>query len=427
MQTLDRKSQPKSYNIDKIKFENPTKLVLDNNVPIYYFNKSDQEILKIDFVFNAGTKYQEKPLISTLTNSLLKEGTKLYTSKQISEKIDFYGAYLQTSTSKDNAIISVYCLNKNLKYLLPIIAEVIKNPIFDKNELKLTAHKLKQRFILDSNKVNVIAAREFANKIFGKNHPYSYNVELNDFDNVKSEQLFSFYNRLYNVNNLKIIIAGNVNDEVIRSLSDNFSDKWNNNNITEYKKIQVKSVKKKFNLIKKEDAVQTSMRIGKILINRTSADYKPMLVVNTILGGYFGSRLMTNIREDKGYTYGIGSSVVSLADEGYFVISSEVGKDVCKKAIKEVYNEINKLKKELVSKEELNLVKNYMLGTILKSFDGVFSTSNNFISLMANNLDFKYYNELIETIKNINENEIIDLTNKYLETDKFIEVVAGNC
>lgn len=427
MQTLDRKSQPKSYNIDKIKFENPTKLVLDNNVPIYYFNKSDQEILKIDFVFNAGTKYQEKPLISTLTNSLLKEGTKLYTSKQISEKIDFYGAYLQTSTSKDNAIISVYCLNKNLKYLLPIIAEVIKNPIFDKNELKLTAHKLKQRFILDSNKVNVIAAREFANKIFGKNHPYSYNVELNDFDNVKSEQLFSFYNRLYNVNNLKIIIAGNVNDEVIRSLSDNFSDKWNNNNITEYKKIQVKSVKKKFNLIKKEDAVQTSMRIGKILINRTSADYKPMLVVNTILGGYFGSRLMTNIREDKGYTYGIGSSVVSLADEGYFVISSEVGKDVCKKAIKEVYNEINKLKKELVSKEELNLVKNYMLGTILKSFDGVFSTSNNFISLMANNLDFKYYNELIQTIKNINENEIIDLTNKYFETDKFIEVVAGNC
>ena len=427
MQTLDRKSQPKSYNIDKIKFENPTKLVLDNNVPIYYFNKSDQEILKIDFVFNAGTKYQEKPLISTLTNSLLKEGTKLYTSKQISEKIDFYGAYLQTSTSKDNAIISVYCLNKNLKYLLPIIAEVIKNPIFDKNELKLTAHKLKQRFILDSNKVNVIAAREFANKIFGKNHPYSYNVELNDFDNVKSEQLFSFYNRLYNVNNLKIIIAGNVNDEVIRSLSDNFSDKWNNNNITEYKKIQVKSVKKKFNLIKKEDAVQTSMRIGKILINRTSADYKPMLVVNTILGGYFGSRLMTNIREDKGYTYGIGSSVVSLADEGYFVISSEVGKDVCKKAIKEVYNEINKLKKELVSKEELNLVKNYMLGKILKSFDGVFSTSNNFISLMANNLDFKYYNELIQTIKNINENEIIDLTNKYFETDKFIEVVAGNC
>lgn len=427
MQTLDRKSQPKSYNIDKIKFENPTKLVLDNNVPIYYFNKSDQEILKIDFVFNAGTKYQEKPLISTLTNSLLKEGTKLYTSKQISEKIDFYGAYLQTSTSKDNAIISVYCLNKNLKYLLPIIAEVIKNPIFDKNELKLTAHKLKQRFILDSNKVNVIAAREFANKIFGKNHPYSYNVELNDFDNVKSEQLFSFYNRLYNVNNLKIIIAGNVNDEVIRSLSDNFSDKWNKNNITEYKKIQVKSVKKKFNLIKKEDTVQTSMRIGKILINRTSADYKPMLVVNTILGGYFGSRLMTNIREDKGYTYGIDSSVVSLADEGYFVISSEVGKDVCKKAIKEVYNEINKLKKELVSKEELNLVKNYMLGTILKSFDGVFSTSNNFISLMANNLDFKYYNELIQTIKNINENEIIDLTNKYFETDKFIEVVAGNC
>jgi len=427
MKTLDRKIQPKAYSIDDIKFENPKKIKLKNNVPFYIFHNTEQEIIKLDFIFDAGTKYQDKPLVATITNKMLKEGTKSFTSKQIDEKIDFYGAYLMLSATKDNATVSLYCLNKNLHYLLPIVEEIIKFPIFDKNELITLLHKQKQKFLLDSQKVNVLAARGFSQLLFGENHNYAFNIKLNDYDNITQKQLFDFYNRHYTVNNLKIVATGNINDNVKSLISDKFSDKWNINFTDDFIIYKPKTTDKKFNLIKKEDTVQASMRIGKILFNRLHDDYQGMLVLNTILGGYFGSRLMTNIREDKGYTYGIGSSLVSFTDAGYFVISSEVGKNVCKKAINEVYNEIKILQNELVSKQELDLVKNYMLGQILRSFDGIFPTSDNFISLIVNDLDFEYYNRLINKIKTIESNEINKLAKKYLDKDSFIEVVAGDC
>ncbi len=427
METLDRKTQPKAYSIDDIKFDNPKKITFDNNVPFYYFDNPEQEIIKLDFIFDAGTKYQEKPLVASVTNKMLKEGTKSFTSKQIDEKIDFYGAYLIPSTTKDNAVISLYCLNKNLKHLLPLVEEIIKFPVFDKTELNILLHKHKQGFLLDSQKVSVLAARNFSQALFGKNHQYAFNVKLDDYNNITQKQLFDFYTRHYTVNNLKIVAAGNINNEVKSLINNKFSDKWNINFTDDFIIYKPQTTKQKFNLIKKDDTVQAAMRIGKILFNRLHDDYQGMLVLNTIFGGYFGSRLMTNIREDKGYTYGISSSLVSLGDTGYLAISSEVGKNVCKNAINEVYNEIKILQNELVNKQELDLVKNYMLGQILRSFDGVFPTSDNFISLMINDLDFEYYNRLINKIKTIDSNEINKLAQKYLDKDSFIEVVAGDC
>ncbi len=427
MEKLNRKIQPKAFSIDNIKFNNPKKEILENNIPVYIFDNPEQEFLKIDFVFDAGTKYQQSPLVATITNKMLKEGTKSYSSIKIDKTIDFYGAYLILSTSKDIATVSLYCLNKNLQHLLPVVEEIIKHPTFNKKELEILLHKQKQAFLLDSEKVNVLAARNFSKALFGKNHNYAFNTTLSDFDKITQKQLFDFYYRHYTTNNLKIVIAGNITKKVKSLITEKFSDKWRVSETNKFIIHKPQSTTNKFNLIKKEDTVQASIRIGKIMFNRLHDDYKGMLVLNTIFGGYFGSRLMTNIREDKGYTYGISSSLISLGDTGYFAISSEVGKNVCKKAINEVYNEIKILKTELVNKQELNLVKNYMLGQILRSFDGVFSTSDNFISLIINNLDFDYYNELINKIKTIKNSEINKLANKYLDKDTFIEVVAGNC
>jgi predicted Zn-dependent peptidase len=158
---------------------------------------------------------------------------------------------------------------------------------------------------------------------------------------------------------------------------------------------------------------------------KTHKDFHSLTVLNTILGGYFGSRLMTNIREDKGYTYGIGSGMIPLKKAGYFFISTEVGVEVCNKAIDEIYIEINRLRNESISEKELILVKNYMIGSFLRSIDGPFALANRFKSIMEYDLDYSYYDDYISTIKNIKASDLLNLANKYLDPNSMTEVVAG--
>jgi len=144
-----------------------------------------------------------------------------------------------------------------------------------------------------------------------------------------------------------------------------------------------------------------------------------------VFGGYFGSRLMANIREDKGYTYGIGSAMVSFRHAGYFTISTEVGAEVTKDAIKEIYFELNKLQTEKISENELSLIRNYMLGTFLRSIDGPFALADRFKGIYFNGLNYDYYERYVETIKSITPKQLQDLANKYLKKDEMIELVVG--
>ncbi|HRH66403.1 MAG TPA: insulinase family protein, partial [Bacteroidia bacterium] len=177
--------------------------------------------------------------------------------------------------------------------------------------------------------------------------------------------------------------------------------------------------------IEKEGAVQSAIRIGRRLFNRNHPDYPGMAVLNTVLGGYFGSRLMSNIREDKGYTYGIGSALVSMKQEGYFFISTEVGADVTVPALTEIYKEIDLLKTELVEEEELAMVRNYMRGTFLKGIENAFHLADRFRSLHLHGLGYDYYQKYLEKVRTIQPDEIKALANKYLDSGAFYELVVG--
>jgi predicted Zn-dependent peptidase len=168
-----------------------------------------------------------------------------------------------------------------------------------------------------------------------------------------------------------------------------------------------------------------SIRLGKILFNRSNPDYPAMQVVNTVLGGYFGSRLMRNIREDKGYTYGIGSAISSLQQTGYFIIASEVNSKFSQETIQEIKKEIEILQKTLIPEEELKKVKSYMLGQLIRSVDGPFSLSDTYLNIWLQGLDLSYYKKYIKTVKAISTKDIQYLSKKYLEIDSLIEIIAG--
>ncbi|PLX18512.1 MAG: insulinase family protein [Marinilabiliales bacterium] len=423
---FNRIQQPQFKNIEEINIPIPKQIKLDNGIETFIINAGTQEVLKIDLQFNAGSWYQEKPLIASTVNEMLTEGTKSLTSQQIAEKLDYYGAFINPQPTKDYGNISLYTLSKYLPETIKILEDVVKFPTFPEDELSTFLAKRKQNFEIELEKVNNIARREFNEQIFSSNHPYGKKANIVDYDNITPGEIIQFHKNFYNADNCKIILSGKVDDSVISILNQHFgNNKWNNNSKFVDTKYKIPSRIKKLSIVEKEDVTQSAIRLGKVTINRDHSDYHNLNIVNTILGGYFGSRLMKNIREDKGYTYGINSVLVSLKNAGYFVILSEVGSNVAKEALSDIITEIKKLREETISQEELNLVKNYMLGDILRSFDGAFEIASSFKQIIELGLDMSYFQKEIDAIRSIRPQEVKDIANKYLHEDTLATTVAG--
>ena len=286
--------------------------------------------------------------------------------------------------------------------------------------------KRKQKFQVELEKVTNIARQEFNEQLFGKSHPYGIKTKIDDYDKVNQEDLINFHNSLYNSGNCKIVLSGKIDNSVIALINDHFGNNdWSNkkniksisNSITEQPVME--------SFIEKKNVTQSAIRLGKIIINKNHPDYHKLNVVNTILGGYFGSRLMKTIREERGYTYGIGSALVTLKNAGFLVILSEVNAEVSRNAITDILVEIKKLREEKVDLDELNLVKNYMLGDLLRSFDGPFEISSSFKNIIELNLENDFYQKSLQCLKSITPDDILLIANKYLQEDTFIRTIAG--
>lgn len=423
---LNRKIQPPFQQIESINLIEPKKVILDNSIPLYVINAGTQDVLKIDISFDAGMWYQSKPLLASTVNEMLTEGTKSLSSKEISEKLDYYGAFIQPEPSKDTATMSFYTLKKYLPETITILADIIKNPVFPEHELKTFMGKRKQAFQVEMEKVSNLARRQFNKQLFGDENPYGKNPELIDHDLVLRSDLIEFHARFYHPGNCRIIVAGRTDQNVIDTINTYFGkNDWKTNQNTEHKKNSIVKPIPTTEFLKKEDATQSAIRIGKLAITKLHPDYPKLEVVNTILGGYFGSRLMKTIREEKGYTYGIGSYLVSLKNAGFFVISTEVGTEFTKPAINDILYEIKKLREEKVSDEELKIAKNFMLGDMMRSFDGPFEQAQSYKSIIEMGIENDFFNQTLEAIKNITSQEIQQLANKYLNEKEMVVTVAG--
>ncbi len=426
MKGINRNIQPNINLVDRIDFNQPEISTLDNGIPVYQLQTGTQDIVKLEFIFEAGNWFEEKKLVAWFTNKMLKEGTRKYSAGQIAEKIDYYGAHLELTSDKDMAYVTLYTLNKHLSDVLPVVEEVLFHPTFPENELAIKIQNKKQEYIVNSEKVRNLARWKFNELIFGETHPYGRFINPDDYNAVYQDDLIDFHQHNYFVKDCKIIAAGKIRKDLLPILnncfgtySDQFERNTNNRNLIEPGNLHI------VHFIK-ENALQSAIRIGKKLFNKKHPDFLKLNVLNTIIGGYFGSRLMTNIREDKGYTYGIGSAIVSMQHSGYFFIASEIGTEVTQNAIDEIYREIDVLQNEKVPESELNLVKNYMLGSFLRSIDGPFALSESFKGLVEYGLDFNYLKSFVNIVKQTNADEIQLLAQRYLDRNSLFELKVGS-
>jgi zinc protease len=424
MDSLQR-NQPPVFPVEKVVIPEAVSYRLDNGVPVFIIEAGTEDIIRLEFTFNAGQIKEYLPLLASTTNLMLSEGSENYSSEELNRELDFYGAFLNMSPEKDKAGVVIFFLNKHIEKILELSYEILFRPVFPEAELNALMNKRLQWFRVNREKVQNISMDSFFEAVFGKYHPYGHMPSEEDFMNLSSGLLADFHLKNYSPDGMAIIVSGRIPGNTIELLNQYFGQVVQKKIYTEDSVNILKCEKKKKIHIEKPGTVQTAIRIGSPTINKRHPDYPGLKVVDTILGGYFGSRLMKNIREEKGFTYGISSYISSLDLSGYKVISTEVGQKNIRSTIDEIYAEIRLLQSSPVSKEELELVRNYMAGELLRMFDGPFALADSFRSVWDFGLDNSYYHRLVHKIKTIEPDEITGLAQTYYNIDDLYQITAG--
>jgi len=426
--TIDRKIAPPI--IDAVNFHLELKpyekFTLDNGVPVYAINAGAEEVMSVEIIFFAGNSFEEKNIVAAATNFLLKNGTSKKKAFQINEHFEYYGSFLNRACYNETSTLTLHCLNKHIGELLPVVEELITDSIFPEEELAIFKQNQKQRLSVSLKKSEFVASRLIDSYIYGEKHPYGKYSSHAEYDALNREELIAFYNKYYKHGNCVIFSAGKLPAGLFELLNKHFGNLPFGNNFQKPLH-QISSTKKpgeKFRIINDENGVQGSIRIGREFPNRHHPDFLKVMVLNNIFGGYFGSRLMSNIREDKGYTYGIHSFLQDHIQQAGWLVSTEAGKDVCEAAITEVYKEMKRLQDEPVGEDEMQLVRNYMMGSILGDLDGPFHIIARWKNYVLNELDGNYFYNAINTIRTVSPEELQQLAKKYLNPEEFYELVV---
>jgi predicted Zn-dependent peptidase len=358
------------------------------------------------------------------TNSLLQEGTSNYSAAQLAEKFDYYGAFLQKDYAYDQSSVVLYTLTKHLAAVLPLLREILTDAIFPQSEIDTFIRNQQQKLSVSLEKNDVLARRSFNKALFGDTL-YGHAPVVEDYAHLQRSQLLEYYKNAYQPSNCTMVVSGKVSETTLKSVNATFGSNWEGRTAVAKNEFSFIPGTGKTHFLERPDALQSALRLGQLAINRTHPDFPALQVLNTIFGGYFGSRLMANIREEKGYTYGIGSGIASLKDAGYFFIASEVGADVCTATMAEIEKEMKLLRTELVSEGELDLVRNYMLGSLLGSLENAFSHADKFKNTYFFGLDNSYYERYVQTVRTISPQKLLELANTYLQFDKLEKVIVG--
>lgn len=417
---MNRRNAPKTRKIGAISFIAPEILQLNNQAKLLWMADVPNETARIDLYFDAGLRKGKNAVVS-ITSSMLLSGTKEIGSTEIHSKLDDLGAFFDIGLSHEGVMVSLYALKKNMLEAFKILFESIQNANFPEQEFnEIQAEKI-QNFKINMTRVSVLAQRSFQQHIYHKS-PYAELSEEIDLETTRRSDLINFHHEHYKKGVFKIAIVGALQEQQIAAIKALVTPHCITNELSFHTAFCNKAGS--FH-IEKKDAVQTAIRIGRTLFNKKHDDFLDISILSTVLGDYFGSRLMKNIREDKGYTYGIGTAIAETGGSGYFLIGSEVGSEHLKATLIEIKKEMNLLQSEKISQEELQLVKNHLLGQLLKMSDGPYAMMDLFLSVESYQMTSDFYNAYIQRIHDVNPEVLMEIAQKYLNWDEMSVISAG--
>ena len=422
---LNRLSPPPTQPLTTITLPTPQVSHLPNGARLHLLANAARPVLRLQVVLPAGKRQEPAPGLAQLAARLLTEGTATRTARQVADEVAFYGASLECEAGPDRATLTLYCLARHLPTLLPLMQEVLTAPTFPEPELHQMKTRLSQNMRVERQKTSFRATEAFNQELFGDAVPYGRPFEEASFGKITAGELRAFHAAAYALAEAEIFLSGDVaayGEAVAAALGQGqptapaaapsaaaVPDTYPTGVVT----------------VPVEGSIQASVRLGRRWPALTDAQTPELLLLVKVLGGYFGSRLMKNIREDKGYTYGIHASVVAREQATSLVIGTDVNGDRADATRQEIAYELARLQTELLDDNELETVKNYTLGKLMGETATVFEQADKYRHIVLQGLPADYYLRLVQQTQAATAATLQALARTYLSPADMLVVVAG--
>ena len=430
---LNRHTPPpiQSTSLD---FRKPVQRVLRNGIPLHVIEAGQLDAVRIDFVFSAGQWHQEHKLQALFACRMLREGCRGYTSAEFAERLDYYGAWLDLSVAMNRTFVTLYTLKKHFATTLELVHRMLTEPSYSEEQFRIVCDNNKAQLMVNLQKGDVQAMRALRRSLYSEEHPCGKQVTPEDYDALQLAHVVDFYHRHYGSHTCRIYLSGDIDEPLLSRVESLFGmAEWGSGEKVESGKWRDESychLDENYPLsslnLQLEGAVQDSIRMGCLLIDVNHPDYLPLRVLTAVLGGYFGSRLMKNIREEKGYTYHIGSDLVTNTPQVLFLVHCEAQAGKAEEVIGEVHREMQRLQSELIPDDELRMVRNYMIGEICRNYESAFSLTDAYIFMEHLGLPLTHLEQTIDAIRTTDAPRLQQLAQRYLRPDMLHTVVVGS-
>lgn len=404
---------------------------MPNGQPVACFYDNHLDMVRIDVSFEAGTALQHKLLQAGVAVRLITEGTRQHSAAEIAEFIDFHGIVVERNIDSCSAGLSLYVLTRYAHELLPLLRELLTEATFPQSEFDLYMAKRHQNLLTNFQKTAYVARNQYYAHLYGPQHPNGRYALPDDTGRLTVDDVRQFFADHYRLGEAQYVLSGNITDELLALFDATFGD-------VPYKPALPHTVPPPapadpaglFNF-SMPGAVQHTLRVGRLLpFGWDSVEYAHFMVLTTLLGGYFGSRLMSNIREDKGYTYGVNAATQLMRGSMAFYIVTDVAGDKAMEALGEIRHEIARLCDEPVPDEELQLVRSYIVGDFMRSIDGIFERAERYRMMCSAQVTEQFTTNLLAALtpddpRAATPASLQQLARQLLSPDQLLEINVG--
>lgn len=419
---LDRTLAPAFNRTIDFELLSPEKVVTASGAEAYFVLGGSQDVSKVELIFPAGRWVEKVWGASYFSSQLLNKGTKQKGSYEIAQRFDSLGAHLEVHAALDFVSVSLYSLNKNLEAGLRLLLELLTESIFPEKELEQLKSIYLQNLKVNREKTSFQASLLIRKNIFGETHPYGKELEEAEVNPLQQQQVAEHFNRFFKT--CTILVSGKVTEANQRLIADVFAP-FAFHALQKKDSTVFADARSYRQVVEKEGSVQSTIRMGKRFIDRAHADYVDTVFLNHILGGYFGSRLMKNIREEKGLSYGISSSLHALKHDSYLMIGADVNRENTTLTFEEIGKELKRLRTEPIDAEELETARNHFTGSLQSEITTSFAHADKIKTILLYNLPPGHYQNMIRRIDAITADDLLHTASTYFKEDSFIEVAVG--
>lgn len=419
---LDRTLAPpfnRSTSFDLIR---PEKNVLKNGAEVYFVLGGTQDVCKVELIFPAGRWSEKVWGASYFSSQLLSKGTKNKNSYEIAQLFDRYGAHLEINAGLDFVSISLYSLHKNLESSLRLLLELLMESVFPQHELEQLKTIYLQNLRVNREKTSYQASTAIRKNIYGEDHPYGKELDDPDVNTLARQHLLDHFKNFFS--SVTILVSGRVTEQHQAFISQTFAP-FTLNPLDHENNILPESKRSFRQVLEKNGSVQSSIRMGKNSVGRGHEDYADVLFMNHILGGYFGSRLMKNIREEKGLSYGISSALHTMIKSNYLVIGADVNRENLELTFDEIRKELKRLRTSKIGTDELETARNHFIGSLQLEITTSFAHADKIKNILLFNLPDNFYQTLISRVDKISAEDLLKVAETYFLEDSFMEVAVG--